>query len=422
MIVDKLFNVNLIVMKKKILIICPIVPFPENGAEQSDRANGIRQLVRLGFEVRVIAKRRNYQKEIDIKNFSKAVGGISVKTVSYKYSLSEKSFFEKIVLILKRITSIKYYDGAAFEYFDSEIQTIVENEVKDWKPDLLWFEYTYLWPLFHIANENNIPIITRSINFEPKHFLDEDGRSLLNAVRAIPKYMSEYRVVKDSQVIFSITPDENAIYLGLGGKNVVTLPLRGLHVMNQHVVRENFLTSKEPINLYFMGSIYNVSHNKQAAKFIITQLAPEIFKQFGNEFIINIIGAKLPDDLIFSAPSNVRYHGFVQDLDLFLGNMDIAIVPSLYGAGMQQKIFEPLMRGFPTIVSSRGLAGYNFGDGNDVLIADSTDQYVDKLKYLKSNPSELLRIGERARSKSLELFSVNVIDRTVMETLKDVLV
>ncbi len=406
---------------KKILIICPIVPYPENGAEQSDRANGIRQLIRLGYEVRVIAKKRKYQSDEDVDNFRKTVSGISVKTVTYKYTLSSNSFAKKVQLIFKRILNPKFYDGAAFEYFDPEIQNVVHNEINSWRPDLVWFEYTYLWPLFHIAKKNNIPIVTRSINYEPKHFLDEDGRNALNLLRAIPKYISEYRVVKDSQIVFSITPDENAVYFGLGGKKVVTLPLRGLHVMSQHTVRENILTSQTPINLYFMGSTYNVSHNKQAAKFIITQLAPEIFKHFGSEFIINIIGAKLPDDLISSIPPNVQYLGFVQDLDLFLGNMDIAIVPSLYGAGMQQKIFEPLMRGFPTIVSSRGLAGYNFEDGNDVLIADSIDQYVDKLKYLKSNPSELKRIGDRARSKSLKLFSIDVIDRTVKEALNGVL-
>lgn len=406
---------------KKILVICPIVPYPENGAEQSDRANGIRQLIRLGYDVRVIAKRRKYQSDEDVNNFRKTVNGILVRTVTYKYTLSSNSFSKKVQLIFKRILNPKFYDGAAFEYFDPEIQNVVRDEINNWKPDLVWFEYTYLWPLIHIAKNNNIPIVTRSINYEPKHFLDEDGRSLLNAVRAIPKYMSEHRVVKNSQVVFSITPDENAIYLGLGGKKVVTLPLRGLHVMNQHAVRENFLTSKEPINLYFMGSTYNVSHNKQAAKFIITQLAPEIFKQFGSEFVINIIGAKLPDDLISSTPPNVKYLGFVQDLDLFFESMDIAIVPSLYGAGMQQKIFEPLMRGFPTIVSGRGLAGYNFEDGNEVLIADSIDQYIDKLKYLKTNPSELKRIGDRARSKSLKLFSLDVIDSTVKEALKSVL-
>lgn len=408
-------------MKKRILIICPIVPYPENGAEQSDRSNGIRQLVRLGFEVRVIAKRRDYQKDIDIENFSRAVGGISVKTVLYKYSLSGKSFFKKIILILKRITNLKYYDGAAFEYFDSEIQTIVKNEVKDWKPDLLWFEYTYLWPLFHIAKENNIPIITRSINFEPRHFLDEDGRNLINFVRSIPKYLSEYRVVKNSNLIFSITPQEEKVYVYLGARKAITLPLRGLHVMNQHYVNESNFASNNPLNLYFMGSTYNVSHNRRAARFIITELAPQILKHFGKDFIINIIGAKLPNDLVAKLPANVKYSGFVKDLNLFLEGMDIAIAPSFYGAGMQQKIFEPLMRGFPSIVSGRGLAEYHFEVNEEVLLADSVDQYIDKLRYLKLNPGEAKKLGNNARIKALKLFGQNVIDKIVLDSIGTVL-
>jgi len=37
-----------------------------------------------------------------------------------------------------------------------------------------------LWPLYKIVKNSHTPIITRSINFEPLHFLEEDGYSFLN--------------------------------------------------------------------------------------------------------------------------------------------------------------------------------------------------------------------------------------------------
>ncbi len=400
---------------KKILVVCPIIPYPENGAEQLDRANGIRQLIRLGYEVRVIAKRRPYQKDIDIEAFSKSVGGVIVKTVLYKYTLSGKSLLNKISIILKRLRKLSYLDGAAFEYSDPEIQNLVDKEIKEWKPDALWFEYTYLWSLYHLAEKNNIPIITRSINYEPNHFLDEDGRTILNYIKSIPKFLSERKVVKSSDLVCSITPLEEKIYIKLGAKNTITLPLRGLPGLPEHIFRVN----DGKVNLFFMGSTYNVSHNKNAALFIIDSIAPAL-ASISPKFNIYITGSKLRSDIETRLPSNVIYKGFVKDLDVFLNDMDIAIVPSLFGAGMQQKIFEPLMRGFPTITSNRGIAEYPFVDGVDFLNADTVDEYISCIKKLSSDYESSVRIGKAAREKSLEIFNQSATDEKLSQALRKI--
>lgn len=400
---------------KKILVVCPIIPYPENGAEQLDRANGIRQLIRLGYEVRVIAKRRPYQRDIDIEAFSKSVGGVIVKTVLYKYTLSGKSLLNKISIILKRLRKLSYLDGAAFEYSDPEIQNLVDKEIKEWKPDALWFEYTYLWSLYHLAEKNNIPIITRSINYEPNHFLDEDGRTILNYIKSVPKFLSERKVVKSSDLVCSITPLEEKIYIKLGAKNTITLPLRGLPGLPEHIFRVN----DGKVNLFFMGSTYNVSHNKNAALFIIDSIAPAL-ASISPKFNIYITGSKLRSDIETRLPSNVIYKGFVKDLDVFLNGMDIAIVPSLFGAGMQQKIFEPLMRGFPTITSNRGIAEYPFVDGVDFLNADTVDEYISCIKKLSSDYESSVRIGKAAREKSLEIFNQSATDEKLSQALRKI--
>lgn len=403
--------------KKKILIVCPVVPYPENGAEQSDRANGIRQLLRLGFDVKIIAKRKPNQKDSDIDSFTKTIDSTNVITIPYKYTLSECGLFKKMSIILKRLSRISYLDGAAFEYSDPEIQEKVKNEIENWKPDIVWFEYTYLWPLYNLVIKNNIPIVTRSLNFEPSHFLDEDGKTVKNIIKSLPKYISERKVIKLSNLIFAITPKEEKIYKEKGAKKVFTLPLRGLHLLKPRLMRQKEDFMKGPINLFFMGSTYNVYHNREAARFILEELAPRLFVEFGNKIIINIIGAKLPVNLLDKVTLNVKYHGFVNDLDVFLSNMDCAIVPSLYGAGMQQKIFEPLMRGFPTIVSRRGLAEYPFIKNKEVLCADSVDDFVLCLKKIIGDYDFMITLGVNANLKSKILFSSDVIDSLVSKSL-----
>ncbi len=400
-------------MKNKILIICPVVPYPENGAEQSDRANGIRQLVRLGYEVRVIAKRKKNQSNSDISNFSKSVGNIDVQTVSYKYNLSDKTLLQKIKIIMKRLKHFSYLDGAAFEYTDPEMINLMCNTIDIWKPDIVWFEYSYLWPLYQVAQKNKIPIVTRSLNYEAVHFLDEDGRSILNYLKSIPKFLSEKKVARASDLICSITPQEEKIYKRIGARKTINLPLRGLHYLPEYIPNKE----SKNINIFFMGSTYNVSHNKQALLFIIKNIAPALLEKYGNRVIINITGTKLPESILNVFPRNVIYRGFIVDLNTFLKDMDIAIVPSLFGAGMQQKIFEPLMRGFPVITSDRGIADYPFVKNADYLESKTAQEYINNIDKLVNDYDLRIRLGKAARNKSKQLFDMNIIDSNLSREL-----
>ena len=96
--------------------------------------------------------------------------------------------------------------------------------------------------------------------------------------------------------------------------------------------------------------------------------------------------------------------------------MDIAIAPSLYGAGMQQKIFEPLSRGFPTITSARGLAGYPFKENIHLLLAHTSDEFVARLAVLK-DIGVRRRLGHSARTMGMQFFSEESIGNILQKTL-----
>lgn len=356
-------------MRQRILLVTPRSPFSKNGACEQDRAYGIESLISMGFDVEAIVK--TFPSGIEkITEESKKLG-IKVIPVSYK----------SVRNILKRAWNPLFWDGAAYEYYDKEIQDIFKAELKNFKPDFVWFDYTYLWPLYRHAKEMGIPIITRSINFEPVHFLQEDGVSLVNLVKFFIKFLSELIVIKRSDLIFSITPKEEKIYRRLGAKNVINLPLRGL----PWVLKDTrSIKGKEVLDIFFMGSTYNVEHNRKALEFLLRDIIPHVNARAPGEFIFHILGAKVPGGMEKYFKDNIVYEGYVKDLDAFLGNMDIAVIPSLFGAGMQQKIFEPLARGIPTIASSRGIAGYPFKDREHLLLADSTQEFTDAILALRN--------------------------------------
>ncbi len=398
---------------KRILVVTPILPFPEVGAEQMDRASGFRQLARLGYEIRVIVKIADWQKDIDIKQIENSLG-VKIITIPYVYNgvLTLKSKTRKI---LTKIKNPLYLDGAAMEFSDIYTKEVLYTELKNWNPDIVWFDYTYLWPLYRLVKNFNKPIITRSVNFEPSHFLQEDGFSLKNLIKSTPKLISEFITAEKSDYLFSITPNEENIYKKIKFKNVETLPLRSLpdFLRDSHQIK----TSK-PLNVFFIGSTYNVSHNRRALEFIVKNIAPYFYENYPDNFKFYVLGRKVPDELKKYLVNNVIYNEYIfgNESEAFFRNMDIALVPSLFGAGMQQKVFEPLCRGIPTITSSRGIAGYPFSHKKEVYIANDFNGFVNGLldlrdSYLRDN------LSKASIKVSQKIFSQEVLDQKVKKVL-----
>lgn len=399
---------------KKIIIITPSFPFPPSGAEQSDRASGITIFKNLGYDVSVISKLVSWQSLEFVKEMEKKMR-VKIITVPYKYSNRNQTFKEKIKKNLLKLVNPLLFDGAALEYAEPEIVKVVKEEVSQWKPDFIWCEYTYLWPLYKIGKKAKIPIITRSINFEPIHFLQEDGYGLINLLKSLPKFLSEFIVTRKSDHIFSITPKEEKIYRMMGAKSVTTLPLRGLSscLKKNHPIRD-----KKTMNVFFMGSTYNVSHNKRALEFILKEIAPFMSKNYPNQFAFYILGKKVPENYNSCFTNDVIYKGPVygEELEKFLTEMDIAIIPSFFGAGMQQKIFEPIARGIPTITSSRGIADYPFKDRIHVYFANSKTDYINCLLELKDQNKR-----EKLSKESIKLASALFSQKTIDQIMQSVI-
>ncbi len=403
-------------MNKKILVVTPRFPVPASGACEQDRLEGVKQLKRLGNDIQVIGKIFDFQdKDKDkIEAFSKEYN-ISVHLIPYFYC-KNRSVTEKFFYYLKRILWPPYWDGSVYEYAEPLIKQKFEEILKNWQPVIVWFDYTFMLPLYPIARRYGCKVITRSMIYEPNNLLEEEGNNLLNYIRAKIKMVTEYRSVKQSDYIFAITPYENSLYRKLGAKNIQTLPLR---VLYNFLGKNINIKDREILNVFFLGSSYNIKHNLRAAKLVIEQIAPKVNAEFPGRFNFFVTGGKLPEDLQKKCINNIKYAGYVDDFEAFLSDMDIALIPSLSGAGMQQKIFESISRGFPLVTSARGLAGYPFDCETELLCAASAEEFCAQLGKLLDFAARQ-KISQAVLEKSRELFSRDKLDALIKKALGEI--
>ncbi len=384
-----------------ILVVNPVLPRVNSfGACEADRMQNVRDLLRYGHRVHLLTRRAVHTPADQITALYAQLGVQSITLVEPKHQRSLRRWVHPALL-----------DGAAWTYADVPFQTALRQRIDRTKPDLIWCHGSYLWPV--IQGAKPIPTVVRSVNFESQSFLEERSPTLPNRVRSFAKALGEAQAVRAS-VLAAITPDEAQIYQHINPRATVEiLPLRALPTVLREPVAPPDVS---PLRVFSMGASYNVEHNRAQLEFIVREIIPRIRQAAPGQYEFHIMGSKVPSELLALAADDLIFDGYVQDIDAHLAGMHIALSPRLYGTGMQQKVFEPLARGFPVVTHQKALAGYPFIAGEEYLVAEDADSFVAALLELRS-AERRRRMGQYAYHRSAELFSRERIDQTVKHIL-----
>jgi Glycosyl transferases group 1/Glycosyl transferase 4-like domain len=390
----------------KILIIHPMLSsLTEVGACEQDRIVGAKQLQALGHQVKVLALSNPFHTPQAHHAFYQQ-RGLDATIIP----------FQRAPLRLARLKDVAFLDGAGWEYADPAFSQAIRGAIQSWQPNMVWCHTTYLWHPAKVAAQAGMPVIVRSTNFEPLHFWQETpAKTLPNRVRYFGKWLGERRAMAFSQALAAITPQEASLYekLARPGAAVSTLPLRTLATFLRPPKAARKTT---PLHAFFMGASYKVAHNRQALHFIAHQVMPALRKHAPGQFIVHVLGGKVPDTYTAMAASDLVFDGFVPDLEAHLAGMDIALMPSLSGQGMQQKIFEAACRGIPTITHERALVGYPLKEA--FAFANDAASFVEAMvELLPAEKRENLSV--QASQAAHQLFSQDRLDALVTQILEN---
>ena len=372
----------------KILVITPKIPWPASGADEQDRVEGIRLMQELGHEVMVIAKVADFQKG----RSDEMSTALSIPVVSVPYTKGGFAW--------RRFSDLRWLDGAAYEYTDPAIRRAVDDALASFKPDVVWIDASFSWPLIALFKKRGIRTIVRSLQIESTHVLVDEGYRIPNLIRAIGKHLGEMTLARSADAIVAINKNEEAAYRRMGARVTTTMALRSLPAILEDAPIE--YRDTVPLHVLFSGSTFSVAHNRVGVMKVIRQIAPALEAAAPGMFMIHITGGKLPADITASLPANVRYEGYVADYTAFMKGMDIAITPDLGRVGMHQKLYEPVARGVPTVTEPWALAGFPLESG--VLLARTSREFVTQLVSLR-DVSVRRTLGERGRTIALRLFS-----------------
>ena len=127
-----------------------------------------------------------------------------------------------------------------------------------------------------------------------------------------------------------------------------------------------------PTQIIFTGS-FRFHANYEAMKWFVGEVFPRILKQQPHvQLVITGDHAGLP----LPPAQNVTLSGYVGDIKSLIASSRISIAPLLTGGGTRLKILEAMAIGTPVVATSKGAEGLGAEDGNQVLVADTPDDFA----------------------------------------------
>lgn len=210
--------------------------------------------------------------------------------------------------------------------------------------------------------------------------------------------MMEAELINEfDQILVTSETDRNAL-LELASSNSNPAPISVLsNGVNLDYFRPNSNVQREKETLVFSGKM-SYHANISTVKFLVVEIMPRIWAKQPDVRLM-IVGKDPPLDIrTLGADSRITVTGTVEDIRPYLWKATIAVVPLVYGAGIQNKVLEAMACGTPVVTTSRTVLSLGITPDRELMVADGADEFSQTVLKLLGNTkkqSELSLEGAR---------------------------
>jgi GT2 family glycosyltransferase/glycosyltransferase involved in cell wall biosynthesis len=188
----------------------------------------------------------------------------------------------------------------------------------------------------------------------------------------------ELNYANQAEATVVVTEDEKQVLSSLGVKNVWVIP--NIH---EEISLSEKVAFDQRSGLVFIGS-YNHPPNIDAVKWLCLEIMPLVWAS-RPDITVNLLGSNLKDEVKELASDQVVVTGYVPEVEPYFQKNRIFVAPLRFGAGMKGKIGQSLSLGLPTITTRIGAEGMGLIDHQDVLIADTAEEFAQAVIELYDN-------------------------------------
>jgi glycosyltransferase involved in cell wall biosynthesis len=170
----------------------------------------------------------------------------------------------------------------------------------------------------------------------------------------------------------------------------------------------------------FLGN-FGHKPNVDAVVYFYTEILPLIREKI-KDVKFYIVGQKPPQEILdYAEEDKVIVTGFVESVKPYFDRSLVSVIPVRLGGGFRGKSLEAMASGVPVVSTSLGVQGVDGKDGEQFLLAETAQEFADKVSLLLTDEILHKKLAENGRKLMLEKYSwqkgVEVLEKTLKELI-----
>ncbi|MEM1319763.1 MAG: glycosyltransferase family 4 protein [Bacteroidota bacterium] len=374
----------------RILQLCKKFPYPLKDGEAIAVSHLSRSLDALGCEVTLLCMntRKHYFDKNDLPqdfNHYKEIHAVEVDT-DVKLGAAIANLFSDKSYHIQRFVS---------QAFEQKLTDLLRHN----EYDIIQLETLYLAPYIPcIRRHSKAKIAMRAHNVEHEIWDRINQNTRLQPKKWYLKHLStklrrfEIAQLFEYDLMVSITQKDLDYFRGLGyKKDAVVVPI-GLDHREYPPDNQSY---KKDLSLSFIGSL-DWMPNQEGLRWFLENIWEKLLRRYP-QLSLHVAGRNTPDWIKKIKEQNVSVYGEVPDASEFINKHSIMVVPLLSGSGMRAKVLEGMALGKVVLTTSMGLEGVDARHKEEVLIADTVEEFIDCIDFCYRSNGQLSQIGHNAR-------------------------
>jgi sugar transferase (PEP-CTERM/EpsH1 system associated) len=371
----------------KVFFLLPRVPYP---TEKGDKLRAFNQLKQLSKKHEVILCALNdsvlhEDAEKVLSTYAKQVYIIDISKVSIYLHLIKTFFSDKPF-------QVGYF-------YNKRIDRIIRSLISKHKPDHIFCQ------LIRVAEYvKGIPI-PKTLDYQ-----DVFSKNVERRLATAPFYMKPFvrmeyqRLLKYEHDVFELF--DNKVIISIPDRDLIPHPDRDKIVVARNGVDTTFfmpLDREKQYDLVFTGNM-GYPPNINAAEFLAQKILPLI--QLRKPGIRTLIAGASPNLRVSVLKSDlIEVSGWVPDMRECYAMARIFIAPMQIGTGLQNKLLEAMAMQIPCITSPLANQALQAKENEEILIADTAEDYARHILFLLDNPVKAEQIAKAGYDYILRNFS-----------------
>ncbi len=385
----------------RILAILSRVPFPLTDGGAILSYNTLKHLHKAGHDVHVLTlnTKKHHQSPDVLRDIAAWVQTLDIDTDIHA-SEALQSLLRGESYIAKR------FESNAFA-------KMLQNTLQTSRFDIIHLDHTLTGWYAHIAQEAlqgqqpapKVVLRTHNVEYTIQERLAKHEQNALrkwyrkHEAKQMKKV--EKRIFAECDGVVAITPEDAAIIRQMGYSGALEVIPAGADTTE---FTRNPDIQRLPKTLCYIGGM-DWLPNVEAMRYFVREVMP-LVRETMPKMALHIAGKRMTDEVRnFANERGVFVHPDVPSASVFLQAHEILVVPLLSGGGMRLKIVEAMALGIPIISTRIGAEGVNVRDGENILFAETPQEFLVAIQTLSNDDALRERLGANARKTALEQYT-----------------